>query len=175
MIKSRLEIYIRRNYLSWIDVILSCLFNLAQMFVCQKNLACSNEELKGWLIQLLGLYQKLTTDRENENWNCPRAQNSVLQKEKRKMCFTIFVMAWVWFDLDLRREPNVMMMTEILADHDHSLLSCNNFNSGALVQSFYHSTPLQLLRSFDSLSIICLRSKSDAMGPNLRSISNKKL
>ena len=35
------------NYLSWIDVILSCLFNLAQMFVCRKNLAFSNEELKG--------------------------------------------------------------------------------------------------------------------------------
>ena len=112
------------------------------MFVCRKNLALSNEELKGWLIQLLGLYQKLTTDRENENWNCPRAETQFYIK-KRKMCFTIFVMAWVWFDLDLRREPNVMMMmTEILADHDHSLLSCNNFNSGALVQSFYHSTPL---------------------------------
>ena len=39
------------------------------MFVCRKNLALSNEELKGWLIQLLGLYQKLTTDREIQDWN----------------------------------------------------------------------------------------------------------
>lgn len=171
--KIKVRKYIRRNYLSWLDVILSCLFNLAQMFVCRKNLAFSNEELKGWLIQLLGLYQKLTTDREIQNWKCP-ADTEYLQfllSTQRKKCFTI--MAWVWFDLDLRREPNVMMMrTEILADHDHSLLSCNNFNSGALVQSFYHSTPLQLFCSPDSLSIICLRSKSDAMGPDFRSISN---
>ena len=64
--------YIRKNYLSWVDVILSCLFNLAQMFVCWRNLASSNDELKGWLIQLLGLDQKLTTDREMEN--VPRTQ-----------------------------------------------------------------------------------------------------
>lgn len=168
--KIKVRKYIRRNYLSWLDVILSCLFNWAQMFVCRKNLAFSNEELKGWLIQLLGLYQKLTTDREIQNWNCP-ADTEYLQFLQREK-----YVSQSWHECDLIWICDVNQMWWWWGRR--SWLTTTIHYSVAIILTRVHLSnhfiipPLQLFCSPDSLSIICLRSKSDAMGSDLRSISN---
>ena len=69
--------YIRKNYLSWVDVILSCLFNLAQMFVLKK-FSFKLRRIERLINSIIRLIPKV--DDRQGNWKC--LPDTVFQKNK---------------------------------------------------------------------------------------------